>query len=191
MAQRGSDPRDMTEAIAATVRERRSAQGLSASELAAASDVSRAMIGKIERGEAQPTAALLARLAPALGMTLSDLIAAAEGDAGRLTRHGDQHVWTDPQTGYERRALSPAGRRPLQLVEVRLPAGAEVTMERESYLLVHQQIWILDGTLDFQEGEEHHVLEAGDCLALGDPARCTFANRSRLDCRYLVALARR
>ena len=40
----------------------RQARDLSASALAERSGVSRAMIGKIERGEAQPTAALLGRL---------------------------------------------------------------------------------------------------------------------------------
>ena len=178
-------------AIATTVRRVRSELRLSVNQLAAASGVSRAMIGKIERCEAQPTAALLARLAAALGMTLSDLLADAEGGDRRLTRREEQPLWTDPDTGYERRAVSPVAGRPLQLVEVRLPGAAAVTMEPESYVLIHQQIWVLEGTLHFQEGENEFVLEAGDCLQLGEPARCTFANRSGRECRYLVALTRR
>ena len=47
------------------------------------------------------------------------------------------------------------------------------------------------GTLTFVEGPDTHVLEAGDCLQLGPPASCTFANRTRRSCRYLVAVARR
>ena len=65
-------------ALAAAVAAARAAQGLSASALAERSGVSRAMIAKIERAEAQPTAALLGRLSGALGLTLSELIARAE-----------------------------------------------------------------------------------------------------------------
>jgi transcriptional regulator with XRE-family HTH domain len=61
--------------------------------------VSRAMISKVERGEVQPTAALLAKLSAALGLTLSELIARAEGESVRLMRREDQPLWTDPQTG--------------------------------------------------------------------------------------------
>jgi transcriptional regulator with XRE-family HTH domain len=66
------------EALAAAVLAAREAQGLSTSALAERSGVSRAMIAKIERAEAQPTAALLGRLSGALGLTLSELIARAE-----------------------------------------------------------------------------------------------------------------
>jgi transcriptional regulator with XRE-family HTH domain len=187
-----SEDDPISDAIAAAVRRERLRRGLGVRELADASGVSRAMIGKIERRETKPTAALLARLAPTLGMTLSDLVAAAEdGDAGRLSRHSEQAVWVDPATGYSRRAVSPAAGRPLQLIEVELPAHTEVPMARESYLLIHQQIWVLDGTLTFQEGAEVHELAAGDCLQLGPPADCVFANRGDVACRYLVALTSR
>src|SRR4051812_28665105 len=69
---------DLTTSLAAAVRDARAAQGLSGAALAERSGVSRAMIAKIEREEAQPTAALLGRLSAALGMTLSELIARAE-----------------------------------------------------------------------------------------------------------------
>jgi transcriptional regulator with XRE-family HTH domain len=174
-------------AIALKVYEARDAAGMSSSQLADASGVSRAMIGKIERCEVKPTAALLARLAPALGMTLSDLVAYGDGDS-RLLRRPDQPVWIDPETGYERRAVSPVAGRPLQLVEVRLPAGVEVAMEPESYQLIHQQIWVTKGILTFREGEAEFELSAGDCLQLGPPERCVFRNDTKTDCRYVVAL---
>src|SRR5262249_24544852 len=61
--------------IAETVHDARAARGLTVSALAERSGVSRAMIAKIERGDAQPTAVLLGRLSAALGMTLSELVA--------------------------------------------------------------------------------------------------------------------
>jgi transcriptional regulator with XRE-family HTH domain len=180
------------QALADAVQTARLAQGLSTSALAGRSGVSRAMIAKIERAEAQPTAALLGRLSGALGMTLSELIARAEHADRRVARAADQPTWTDPESGYRRRAISPAAGGPLELVEVQLPAGAEVSYPADTYVFIHQQIWVLEGTLRFREGHDaEHELGPGDCLQLGAPANCTFANPGRGACRYLVALTRR
>jgi transcriptional regulator with XRE-family HTH domain len=182
----------LTSSLAEAVQAARVAQGLSASALAERSGVSRAMIAKVERAEAQPTAALLGRLSSALGMTLSELVARAEQSDRRLVRAAQQPTWTDPDSGYTRRALSPVSGGPLELVEVELPAGAEVTYPADTYVFIHQQIWMLDGRLRFREGDHaEHQLDPGDCLQLGPPAPCTFINPTRRPCRYLVALTRR
>lgn len=184
-----SDP--LAASIATTLHAARLARGLSPAALAELSGVSRAMIGKIERGEAQPTAALLGRLSGALGMRLSELVARAEGDERRLVRAADQPRWTDPGTGYRRRAVSPPGGRPLELIEVELPAGAAVSYPAEAYAFIHQQIWVLDGRLLVREGDVEHLLDVGDCLQLGPPAPGTLQNPTDRTCRYLVALTER
>ncbi|KMO29417.1 LacI family transcriptional regulator [Methylobacterium variabile] len=185
---------DPTDGLARRLRLEREARGWSLADLAARSGVSKAMISKVERAEASPTAALLGRLSGAFGLTLSTLLARAEGETGQLRRHAAQPVWIDPATGYRRRQvsphLSPAADNPLDLTEVELPAGAAISYPAASYAFMRQTIWMLDGTLTFQEGEATHVLEAGDCLALGAPADCTFANRGERPCRYLVAVVR-
>lgn len=184
-------PDPLSASLAAALRAARLTRELSASALAERSGVSRAMIGKIERGEAQPTATLLGRLSAALGLTLSELIARAEGDDQRLKRAADQPTWTDPETGYRRRAVSPTSGGPLELVEVDLPAGTQVSYPPDAYTFIHQQIWILEGRLRFREGHIEHELDAGDCLQLGPPAPCSFINPTRRTCRYLVALTKR
>lgn len=190
-----SEPRssgeDLHTAIAATVEAARSGRGWSVSVLAQASGVSRAMIAKIERGEVQPTAALLARLSGAFGMTLSELITSAEVAHERVARRQQQNMWTDPETRYVRRAVSPTGSSMLQLVEVELPPAARVSMPRETYLFIDQQVWVLEGRLRFIEGQQIHDLEVGDCLQLAEPQDCTFENPTSATCRYLVALRRR
>ena len=106
---------DPTPALAARLRLERDARGWSLAELAQRSGVSKAMISKIERGEASPTAALLGRLSGALGLTLSALLARAEGRPERLTRAADQPRWRDPKTGYVRCQVSPSA---LQSIDV-------------------------------------------------------------------------
>lgn len=181
----------LSASLAATLQAARLSRELSVNALADRSGVSRAMIGKIERGEAQPTAVLLGRLSGALGLTLSELVARAEGGAGELLRRAeDQPTWTDPATGYRRRAISPVSDGPLELVEVELPPGASVSYPADAYIFKYQQIWVLDGDLHFREGEVLHQLAGGDCLQLGAPAPCTFINPGADTCRYLVALVK-
>ena len=176
--------------IAARIRTLREGRGWSLGDLADASAVSKAMLSKIERQETSPTAALLGRIAGAFNITLSQLLAEAEGDRGKLIRHGAQQRWRDPETGFQRVALSPPAAQRLQLVEGELPPGARISYPASSYGFFTQQMWVLDGTLTFQEGSVTHVLEKGDCLELSEPADCTFENKSKNKaCRYLVAIS--
>lgn len=174
--------------LGARVQEERDARGWSVAALAERSGVSRAMIARVERGAAQPTAALLGRLAGAFGLPLSLLLARAESAPSRLSRRAAQAEWTDPESGYVRRAISPSGDRRLQLTRVDLPAKAQVRYPADAYAFIHQQIWVLRGTLTFVEGRETHTLAAGDCLELGAPAACVFRNRTSRPCRYVVAV---
>jgi transcriptional regulator with XRE-family HTH domain len=147
------------------------------------------MISKIEREECSPTAMVLGRLSGAFGISMSTLLANAEFDGRALRRFADQQVWTDPESGYVRRALSPASGAPLQLIEVTLPAATRVSFPSFAYRFLHQQMWIISGRVLFHEGSAIHDLRAGDCLQLGPPQDCVFENPSASKaCRYLVAV---
>jgi transcriptional regulator with XRE-family HTH domain len=180
-----------TSSLAQRLRLEREMRGWSLADLAARSGVSKAMISKVERAEASPTAALLGRLSGAFGLTLSALLARAESSEARLRRAADQPVWRDPRSGYLRRTVSPRADSPLDLVEVDLPPGAEIAFPAASYAFLHQQIWVLDGRLSFREGDLQHELAAGDCLELGAPTDCVFRNATAAACRYLVAVVKR
>ena len=56
------------------VRELRKKRGWTLEQLAAASGVSRSMLSEVERGNANPTLAVAARIAAAFSMTLGDLV---------------------------------------------------------------------------------------------------------------------
>src|SRR5690242_13028803 len=107
---RRESPREasLDDKLAARLREEREARGWSVADLATRSGVSRAMISKIEHGEANPTASLLGKLSAAFGLPLSLLLARVEGEAPRLAAAASQPIWKDPETGYVRRALSPS-----------------------------------------------------------------------------------
>lgn len=190
------DAPELDTLIAARIRREREARDWSIADLAGASGVSRAMISKVERAEASPTAALLGRLSGAFHLTVSTLLARAEADAGpsRIARAAAQPLWTDPATGYHRRAVSPPGAEP-ELVEVELPPGARVAYTAGSFTFLRGQVvWLLAGRLAVEEGTEESLLGPGDCLAfdLVAPKGHAFRNPSASrPCRYLVALHRR
>jgi transcriptional regulator with XRE-family HTH domain len=169
----------------------RQQRGWTTDALAERSGVSRAMISKIERGLAHPTASLLGKLSAAFALPMSHLFASIEGGPVRLAEASTQSVWRDPSTKYVRRSISSPSDSLLQLTKIDLPPGAKVVFPAAAYTFIHQQVWILRGTLLLREGAVAHQLKAGDCLTLGTPADCTFHNRSAKACQYLVAVVRR
>ena len=167
-------------------------RGMTLEALAERTGVSRSMISLIERGEASPTASVLNRLAAGLGVTIAAFFdASPQPDASPLARGAAQPQWTDPDTGYVRRNLSPPGHpSSLQLVEVTLPAGAQVSYDAALRSPAQdQQVWVIEGRVRISVGEATHDLEAGDCLAMRVDQVNGFRNRSRQKARYLVALA--
>jgi transcriptional regulator with XRE-family HTH domain len=182
---------DPTPLIARRLRDERARRGWTLDDLARSAGVSKAMLSKLERCEASPTAALLGRISGALGMTLSTLLASDDAAGSRLVRRAEQPTWRDPQTGYLRRQVSPLSDLPMQLIEVEFPPGAEVAYPAAAFAFIRQAIWVMTGTLEFAEGTHLHRLRPGDCLELGPAADGLFANRGRKPCRYLVAVVRR
>jgi len=180
----------VSKVLARRIRGERTARGWSLDDLAGRAGVSKAMLSKIERAEASPTATTLSRIATAYGLTLAGLFDGA-GEAGpRLVRAADQPLWRDPKTSYLRRQVFLSRSNPLELVEVELPAGQEVGFPASAYVLVQQVVWTLTNRLTVLEGATRHELVAGDRLELGPPSDVVFRNETAQACRYLVALVR-
>jgi transcriptional regulator with XRE-family HTH domain len=177
--------------LAERLRGLRAGQRLTLDALAERTGVSRSMISLIERGESSPTAMVLDKLAAGLGVTLASLFAESESPAASpLARWADQRVWRDPESGYLRRNLSPAGfLSPIELVEVVMPAGAHVAYDTGRRSVgVSQQIWIIEGEIEVGLGNETYRLSAGDCLCMDIEQPTMFRNTSDQPARYLVAL---
>jgi transcriptional regulator with XRE-family HTH domain len=183
---------DINLLIARRVRELRDAAALSLDALAVRSGVSRSNISLIERGESSPTAAVLDKLASALGVVLAALFedkGAPEDEPSPLARVAEQPVWTDPASGYMRRSLSPAAPSPLQLVDVVFPPGQRVAYDSVPHNAdIHQQVWMIEGAMDISVGEQHWRLEAGDTLAMRLDRHIVYHNPTGKQARYLVAL---
>lgn len=177
--------------IAERIRRLRVARGMSLDDLARESGVSRSMISLIERAENNSTAVLLERLATSLGVTLASLFEPAERQARPVARAADQPVWRDPATGYRRRNVSPPGiLTPIQIVEVEMPAGARVAYESGARgAVIHQQVWLLEGALEVQVGQDAVRLGPGDAFAFVLDRPISFHNPGAATARYAVVIA--
>lgn len=183
---------DIEALVAERVRNLRKTRELSLDALADVSGVSRSMISLIERGETSPTAAVLNKLADALGVSLAQLFAAEAGSQPQpLSLAAHQHVWKDPQSGYVRRHLSPSGyAAPIELVEVLFPAHETVTFDNLARNVeTHQQVWLLEGKMIITLDGTRWQLEPGDCLAMTLGQRISFHNPGSKAARYVIALA--
>jgi transcriptional regulator with XRE-family HTH domain len=186
---------DVTQRLARRLKSLREERGWSLDALAARSGVSRSNISLVERGRSSPTAIVLDKLSAGLGVTLASLFEAppVQADApSPLARVNEQPVWKDPGSGYLRRNVSPAAPSPIQLVDVRFPAGQHVAYEaiaRDDE--VHQQVWMIDGEMVLTVGDATWRLGAGDCLAMTLDAPIAFHNPGPREARYLVALSSR
>jgi len=180
---------DIDQRLGARIRDLRSDRGLTLDGLAEAAGVSRAMLSRIERGESSPTAQLLNKVCDGLGITLSALFAEPAPAASPLTRYREQPTWRDPATRYLRRSVSAPGTgSPVDIVEVEFPAGARVAFDRQRSNDGDQHIWVLDGSLHMQVGDESYRLERGDCLMMRFDQPIVFHNPTRRTVRYAVVI---
>ncbi|MDQ0081229.1 MULTISPECIES: helix-turn-helix domain-containing protein [Variovorax] len=166
----------------------RQAQALSLAELAERSGVSKAMISKVERAQSSPTAVLLGRLAAGLGVPLAQLLTEEKEQPQRLRTRAEQEIWRDPKAGYLRRQVAErhAGSG-VELVEVELPRSAQVDYPRWSGKPYRQCLWMLEGALRVDYGDERFELAPGDCLDFGVDRPLVFKALGRTACRYLLA----
>ncbi len=183
---------DINIRIAQQVREIRLLHGYTLDVLASRCQVSRSAISLIERGEASPTAVVLEKLANGLGVPLTQLFAISQNNQSPqpIVRRIQQSEWKDPETGYIRRQVSPPNwKSPFQIVEIEFPAQSRVTYETSANSkVVLQQIWVIEGQIDIQLGENFYALQEGDCLAMQLDQPIIYSNPSSKAARYILVV---
>jgi len=190
-AQSPSTDTDVEQRIARQLAELRADRGWSLDELADRTGISRATLSRIERSELSPTAAMLGTLCSQYGWTLSRLMAEAEMRPPTQVKADDQARWTDPASGYRRRAVSPpAANLRGEMVEVHMPPGATVSFDTAPIAGLEHHLWMLEGTMTIEVEGTTFTLATGDCLryVLTGPSR--FRNPGKRTARYVIAMVR-
>lgn len=179
---------DSPERLASHLRAMRGERGLTLQALAERSGVSRATLSRIENGEVSPTAETLGRMAAALAMPISRLLAPMEQGLQAVIRRADQSVWRDPDSGFTRRSVSPpSGDLRLELIEGRLEPHSRISYVGPAVAGQEHHLVLLSGSLSVTLESAPHDLRPGDCL------RYRLYGASRFETRdegavYLIAL---
>lgn len=156
-------------------------------ELAQRSAVSRATLSRLENAEVSPTAAVLGKLCAAYGMTMSRLMHLVEDRFAPLIARNVQAVWTDPDTQFRRRAVSPPAQSLAgEVIECELRPATRIAYERAPRPGLEHHLYMLEGELSLTVDGITHELRPGDCLRYQLFNSSLFATPSKRGARYIL-----
>lgn len=176
--------------IAERLKVLRTERGWSLDALARLSTVSRATLSRLENAEVSPTASVLGRLCAVYGLPLSRLMHMVEdGSAPPVVPRDAQPVWTDPESGFRRRSVSPpAGGLSGEVLEGVLPAAARIAYPDPPRPGQEHHLILLEGRLAVAVGDTLHRLGPGDCLRYRLFGSSAFETPPDTGARYLLFL---
>jgi transcriptional regulator with XRE-family HTH domain len=162
-------PPSLEDSIGAAIRELRQRDGLTIAQVAEKADISRGMLSKIETGQTSAGMDTLARIARALGVSMSMLFSkydAASSEAQHVKAGtGMEVVRRGTKSGHTYHLLA-YDKGPVKLFEPFL-----ITMDDDSQRYPTFQhpgtefLYMLDGTLEYRCAQQTYLLEPGDSLS--------------------------
>lgn len=175
--------------IAERLKVLRTERGWSLDALARLSAVSRATLSRLENAEVSPTASVLGRLCAVYGLPLSRLMHMVEDGSAPIVPRDAQPVWTDPETGFRRRSVSPpAGGLSGEVLEGALPATTRIAYVRPPRPGQEHHLLLLEGRLAVTVDDTIHTLRPGDCLRYRLFGPSAFETPPEAGARYLLFL---
>jgi transcriptional regulator with XRE-family HTH domain len=174
--------------LAVRLREARRRCALNLDALAATSGVSRSMISDIERGAKAPTVLVLARLASALGVTVSRLLGDEQPDRVIVMRKAHQPTIVDP-AGWQRQILSPnLPDVEFEFIRTVVAAGVVIGEFRPHAAGSREYVAVETGELTVTLDGVDHRLSKGDALYYAGDCVHAFANPGGVECVYYTAM---
>ncbi|MBO9436354.1 helix-turn-helix domain-containing protein [Ruegeria sp. R13_0] len=175
--------------LAIRLKELRQSHGWSLDQLADNSGVSRATLSRMEKAGVSPTAETLGRLCAAYGLPMSRLLMMVEDSFDPKVPFERQPEWSDPETGFTRRSVSPPSTGLSgEVLECHLPPDTVVRYETPPKPGQEHHLIVLDGSLTLTVDGTAHALGGGDCLRyhLSGPTR--FETGASRGARYMLVL---
>jgi transcriptional regulator with XRE-family HTH domain len=155
---------DLTPAVGTNLRRIRGELGLSLERLAAASGVSRAMLGQIELSQSAPTINILWKIARALNVPFSALITDPTARRTKVLPAARAKILTSADGTFSSRALFPFDEpRAVEFYELRLAPRSRETAEPHPPGTVENLV-VTSGALEMQVGEDRYRLDRGDAI---------------------------
>lgn len=162
----GEPPRsiDLAPVVGGNLRRLRVRLGLSLERLQQASGVSRAMLSQIELGQSAPTINILSKIAKALDVPCSALLAAQDQRGFTVLRRDLAKVLSSQGGAYTSRALFPFDSpRRVEFYELRLAPGVVEVAEPHAPGTLENLV-VTAGQLELEASGQKHRLEPGDAV---------------------------
>lgn len=173
--------------LAQRLRALRAERGWSLDDLATRSGISRATLSRLENADVSPTASVLGKLCAAYAMTMSRLMRMVEDDFVPLVRRADQPVWTDPETGFRRRSVSPPAQSlAAEVLECELQPNTHIAYDAPPRPGLEHYLHLVEGQLEITVDGHTHRLEVGDCLRYQLFGASAFATGADSGARYFL-----
>ena len=127
--------------------------------------ISRATLSRIEKGDVSPTATVLGKLCATYATTMSRLMALVEIEFTPHIPLNNQPEWTDSQTGFTRRSVSPPSPTlTAEVLQCVLPAGTTIHYDAPPKPGLEHHLVVLEGALEMAIEGQNYQLKQGDCL---------------------------
>ncbi len=155
---------DLAPVVGQNLKRLRAEQGLSLEKLAQASGVSRAMLGQVELGQSAPTINVLWKIASALGVPFSAMLAAQAAPGVKVLRLANARTLHSADGAFISRALFPVdSSRRVEFYELTLkPKGDEKADAHAPG--TQENLVVTKGTVEIHAEGEVTRLSAGDAI---------------------------
>jgi transcriptional regulator with XRE-family HTH domain len=181
LATRSDAPR-----VGARVRSLRRERGLTIEQLAAATGLTKGFISQLERDRTAPSLSSIARICDALGVPLSRIFEPEPAPA--LVRRSER-TRLDGASSSENHLLSSREESRFQAIESLLGPGATAGDELSSLPGEMEFVYVLEGSLELQVGDETHLLQEGDAFTYPLAKPHTWRNGSATDTARILWVA--
>ena len=182
-----TDDTSIDRRIARRLKHLRTERGWSLDDLAKRSTVSRATLSRLENAEVSPTASVLGKLCAAHGLTMSRLMHMVEGGFQPLLSRNAQALWTDPETGLKRRAVSPPAETLAgEALECELQPGTRIAYDAPPRPGLEHHLVLMEGELEGSVDGQTHALRQGGCLRDQLFGASAFRTPDHTGARYII-----
>lgn len=161
----GADVATVSQAVSDRIKSWRKSQKLSLDELSRRAGVSKGMLVEIEKGAANPSIAILCKIAAALGVSVADIVSISHAPDAWLIENSEMPVlWEGEQGGSAQLLAGTRGPDMIELWRWQMFAGEVFSSSGHSSGTL-ELLHVEQGTLALTVGEQTLVIQQG-CAAV-------------------------
>lgn len=161
----GADVATVSQAVSDRIKSWRKSQKLSLDELSRRAGVSKGMLVEIEKGAANPSIAILCKIAAALGVSVADIVSISHAPDAWLIENSEMPVlWEGEQGGSAQLLAGTRGPDMIELWRWQMFAGEVFSSTGHSSGTL-ELLHVEQGTLALTVGEQTLVIQQG-CAAV-------------------------